>query len=372
LGLFAPSRLPRTATLFRGRIEVTSVTQVGRVLLAAMQNDSDPGTAPDFPGAELLPPWVTDLLGQLSSSLAWQFVVVVVLTAIGVVVSKYVVRLLGRPIAKRFRRQSIAQTVLGAARLTVVFFFFLIGGSLVGLEFGNIVLSVTVFSAVLGIVLAPIVGSLINGIFVLADRPYEIGDMVEIETGSGNTTRGFVDDITLRYTKVFSLDNTFLVIPNGSARDRTVTNLSAEDERTRLSLSVLVTYESDLNRARDLIERAAADCEDVIEGGPDIRIGAARYPAGPTSYIDEFGDDGVLLTLRYWVARPYKLLTMRSRVQTRAWDLLLDEPDVEMAYPHRHLVFDSADTSEHAEGMLDGGPVEDGSGRPSGEGSPPE
>lgn len=305
-------------------------------------------TAPPPPGAEFLPEWVVGPLTQLGGSLAWRFFVVLLVSSLGFVVSKYIVRLLGRPIAKRFHRQSVTQTVLRASRLAVIFFFFLIGASLVGLEIGDIVLSVTVFSAVLGIVLAPIIGSLINGLFVLADRPYEIGDMIEIN----DETRGFVDDITLRYTKVFTLDNTFIVLPNGSARDQQVTNLSAEDERTRLTLSVMVTYESDIDRARDLIERAAADCEDILEGGPDIRIGAARYPAGPACYIDEFADDGVRLTLRYWVARPYKLLTMRSRVQTRAWDMLLEDPSIELAYPHRHLVFD--DEADESAGGLRG------------------
>ena len=77
----------------------------------------------------------------------------------------------------------------------------------------------------------------------------------------------------------------------------------------------------------------------VIEGGPDIRVGAARYPAAPTCYIDSFADHGVQLTLRYWVTEPYKLLAARSKVQTNVW-AALDDADVEIAYPHSHLHFD--------------------------------
>jgi len=189
---------------------------------------------------------------------------------------------------------------------------------------------------VVGVVLAPIVGSIINGVFVIADQPYEIGDMIEL---ADSGTRGFVEDVTLRYTKMFTLDNTFLVIPNGNIRDRDVINYSAEDERTRLAIDVVVTYESDLDHARTVIERAARSVDGVISGGPGIRIGAARYPAGPTCYIDQFGDHGVHLRLRYWAEQPYKLLTVRSLVQTRVWDALA-ETDVEIAYPHQHLVFD--------------------------------
>jgi hypothetical protein len=122
-------------------------------------------------------------------------------------------------------------------------------------------------------------------------------------------------------------------------RDRDVINYSAEDPRTRLRLDVLVTYEGDLAEARTLIERAARKVEVVVSGGPDIRIGSARYPAAPTCYINEFADHGVLLTLRYWAREPYKLLTVRSAVQENVWEAL-DDADVEMAYPHSHLVFD--------------------------------
>jgi small-conductance mechanosensitive channel len=178
-----------------------------------------------------------------------------------------------------------------------------------GLDLGNIALSVTVFSAVVGVILAPIVGSLVSGVFLLADQPYEIGDMIEF---TERETRGFVEDITLRYTKVLTLDNTFVVIPNGVMRDRDVINYSAEDARTRLTLDVLVTYESDITAARRLVEKAARRVDVVINGGPAIRVGAARYPAGPTCYIDSYADSGVNLRLRYWIEEPYQLLTTRA------------------------------------------------------------
>ncbi|MFB6093252.1 MAG: mechanosensitive ion channel family protein [Haloquadratum sp.] len=267
----------------------------------------------------------------------WQILAAVLVVVAGVLLSRYVVRLLGRPVARRFRRQSVAQTVLRLIRLLVVFVALAAAASVLGLRIGDIVLSVTVFSAVLGIVLAPIVGSVISGLFILADQPYEIGDMIELDDGR----KGFVDEITIRYTKLFTLDNTFLVIPNSGIRDRLVTNYSAEDERVRLDLDVVVTYESDTERAKTLMQRAAAEVDEVIEGGPDIRIGSARYPARPTTLRSDFGDDGVVLTLRYWARSPYKIPSVESRVRDRIWDAFHDsEADIEFAYPHRHLVFD--------------------------------
>ncbi|WP_224335408.1 mechanosensitive ion channel family protein [Haloprofundus halobius] len=292
--------------------------------------------------ASLVPEWIQQIPG-------WRFALALLILLGGVYISKLVVRLLGRPVAKRFARQSVAQMVLSGVRIVVVLLSVFVALGAYNVTFPDIFVFGTVFTAVVGIVLAPIIGSVINGLFILADQPYEIGDMIELDTGE----RGFVEEITIRYTKMFTLDNTFLVLPNSSVRERDVINYSAEDERTRLTLSILVTYESDIATARKLIERAAQNCDEVIEGGPAIRIGSARYPAKPTCYIDEFADNGVLLTLRYWAKQPYKMLTVRSKVQTQV-NTLFDESDaaLEFAYPHQHLVFD--ETSGTASVSVDG------------------
>ncbi len=284
-------------------------------------------SAPDIVGT-YLPPWVPGELVQVALAL---LVLVVTYYLSGVIK-----RVLGRRVARRFNRPSVTRTVLRGIQMLVLVIGGLVALRVLGLRVGNIVLSVTVFSAVAGFILAPIIGSVINGLFILSEQPYEIGDMIYL---SDRDVYGFVENITLRYTKMFTLDNTFLILPNGSMRERDVYNFSAEDSRTRLKLDVLVTYESDIPEARQLIEESARTVDNVISGGPDIRVGSARYPAGPRCYIDSFADHGVNLRLRYWVTEPYKLLTARSHVQTAIWERL-PEADVEIAYPHSHLFFD--------------------------------
>ncbi|MDG5777738.1 mechanosensitive ion channel family protein [Haloarculaceae archaeon H-GB2-1] len=271
-----------------------------------------------------VPPWIVDTVQAI------------IVLGLGYLVSRVIVGIAGRRIARRLRRPSLTRTALRGIRVGVFIVVGLTVMRIYGLQLSDISLSVAVFSAVVGVVLAPIVGSVISGLFLLADQPYEIGDMIEL---ADTNQRGFVEDITLRYTKVFTLDNTFVVIPNGTMRERDVVNYSAEDTRTRQSLQLLVTYEGDLDEAREIMQGSAKTVDEVIEGGPDIRIGSARYPAGPTCYIENYADHGVLLNLRFWVKEPYKLLRVRSKVQERIWERLADA-DVEIAYPHSHLVFD--------------------------------
>lgn len=256
--------------------------------------------------------------------------------------SRLISQLLGRRIARRFQRPSVSRTILRIIRGSVIALGILfIITTIYRIPISNIALSLTVISAMVGVVLAPLVGSVISGLFVLADQPYEVGDMIEIvDTGQ----QGYVEDITISYTKLFTIDNTLLVIPNGSMRERDVINYSGEDNRTRLHLDLGVTYESDIDEARRLIEDAAREVDIIIEDGPDIRIGSARYPAQPTCYIDQFDGSSVQLRLRYWVRETtsHSLLSIRSMIQENVWERF-EDANVELAYPHSHVVFD--DTS---------------------------
>ena len=287
-------------------------------------------------GPGLSPPeWLPDVVPVS----LYRLVVAVAVVVFAYYLSRLVRQALGRRIARRFKRPSVTQTILRGLQGAIVLGAVLTALSFFGIGFGNIALSVGVFSAVVGIVLAPIIGNIISGVFVLSEQPYEIGDMVEF-TDTG--TKGFIEEITLVYTKIFTLDNSFIVLPNGTMRERDVVNYSAEDTRIRMTLDVGVTYESDVGLAREQMEAAARSVEGVIRGGPDIRIGSARYPASPTCYIRDFGDSEVALRLRYWAEEPYKQTAVRSKVMTEVWSRF-DEHGIEIPYPHSHMVFD--DTS---------------------------
>jgi small-conductance mechanosensitive channel len=323
--------------LFQGpSLDWRMATAAGVVPLATNATAADPYWG-------VLPPWVP----------AWSINVVesAFVMLLAWATSRLAIRMFGRRLAQRFERPSLTRTAIRGIRT-----MFFLGGLIVvlniwGLALGDIALSVTVFSAVVGVILAPIVGSIISGVFLLADQPYEIGDMIQLDE---NGTRGYVEDITLRYTKIFTLDNTFLVIPNGTIRERDVYNFSAEDPRTRLSLDVLVTYESDVPLAQRRIQQAARDVEGVIEGGPSIRVGASRYQAAPECLVDNFADHGVLLRLRFWIRTPYHIPRIRSAVQENVWDAMAAD-NVEFAYPHTHLYFDetSGDLTVRGRGGTD-------------------
>lgn len=274
------------------------------------------------------------------------------LLALGVIllawlVGRAVIRFAGRPIARRYKRPSVTRAILQVIRAGILVVGIAVAAAVVGFSPGEILLSVTVLTAVLAVLLAPIARRFIGGMFVLADQPYEIGDMIEI---ADTDTRGFVEDVTLRYTKLFTMENTFIVVPNSEILERDIINYSAEDKRTRQELRIVLTYEGDLDSARERIEAATASVDGVISDGPAIRVGSTRYPAEPVTHIDNLGDHGVELRLRYWINEPYYLNQVRSRVHAVIL-AALEEIPATIAYPHSHHVFD--ETSGELEVSLD-------------------
>lgn len=132
-------------------------------------------------------------------------------------------------------------------------------------------------------------GSLSNfagGILILLLKPFVVGDYI-IEDNHGD--EGTVKEIQLFYTKLLTVDNRTVVIPNGMLTNNSLTNVTHMDER-KLELKVSISYESDLLKAKavlaDLIRKDSRIIQDK-----EHRI-----------FVDELGDDGVILGMRCWVS----------------------------------------------------------------------
>ena len=132
-------------------------------------------------------------------------------------------------------------------------------------------------------------GSLSNfagGILILLLKPFVVGDYI-IEDNHGDEVT--VKEIQLFYTKLLTVDNRTVVIPNGMLTNNSLTNVTHMDER-KLELKVSISYESDLLKAKavlaDLIQKESRIMQDK-----EHRI-----------FVDELGDDGVILGMRCWVS----------------------------------------------------------------------
>ena len=131
-------------------------------------------------------------------------------------------------------------------------------------------------------------GSLSNfagGVLILILKPFVVGDYI-IEDNHKN--EGTEKEIQLFYTKLTTIDNKTIIIPNGMLTNNSLTNVTEKNER-RLDLKIDISYESDLRKAKQVIQRLV-DAEERIMKDQDILI-----------FVDELGASSVVLGLRAWV-----------------------------------------------------------------------
>jgi small conductance mechanosensitive channel len=131
-------------------------------------------------------------------------------------------------------------------------------------------------------------GSLSNftgGVLILILKPFKVGDYIK-EDNKNN--EGFVQEITLFYTKLRTRDNKLVILPNGTLANTSMTNVSALPE-LRVSVSVGISYESDIKKAKDIIRRLIKEDDRVI------------LDMGITIFVEGLDESQVTIVARYFV-----------------------------------------------------------------------
>ena len=149
----------------------------------------------------------------------------------------------------------------------------------------------------IGLGLQKLASNYIAGFTILMDRSIRLGDMVTVDG-----RYGAVSKVTSRYVVVRSLDGVEAIVPNETLVTTTVLNHSYSTRNVRMTLSVQISYDSDVDRALALMEEAAARHDRVL-----------KAPDPPTAFLASFGDNGIVLELGLWSADPEKgQLTLKS------------------------------------------------------------
>ena len=170
--------------------------------------------------------------------------------------------------------------------LKVVLYFILLFS--IATKFGVDAASVAAFIASGGVAIGlALQGSLSNfagGVLILLLKPFEVGDYIIEDT---NKNEGTVKEIQIFYTKLSTIDNKTIVIPNGILTNNSLTNATAKDER-RLDLKVDIAYEASIKEAKAVIETILKNDEAVLQD-EDINV-----------FVDALGESSVVLGARAW------------------------------------------------------------------------
>jgi small-conductance mechanosensitive channel len=182
----------------------------------------------------------------------------------------------------------------------------------------------------IGLGLQKLAANYVSGFVILAERSLRIGDVVRVDGFEGRIT-----DIHTRYTVIRALNGRESIVPNEQLITSRVENASLSDSRMLLTSTVSVSYQSDLDALRPLLQSVAGGVERVLAD-----------PA-PGVLLSSFGADGLELTVAYWIADPENgVNNVRSDVNL-ALLRCLRESQVEIPYPQRvvHVQQDGAGKS---------------------------
>jgi len=178
-------------------------------------------------------------------------------------------------------------------------------------------------SLAIGMAAKDTLAHVISGFTLMVDRPFRIGDRIQLAGGQ----LGDVADIGLRSTKIRTLDNMLLVIPNSDLCNTMVVNQAFPDFRVRGRINVGVGYGSDVEQVKRVLIETAREAEEVLQ-----------EPA-PESYFVSFGDHALNMTLFFWVAEYAKLFSVTDKVNS----LIIRrfrENGIEIPFPIRTLIME--------------------------------
>lgn len=181
------------------------------------------------------------------------------------------------------------------------------------------------FGLAIGFGLQKTFGNLIAGIILLLDKSIKPGDVIAVTDMAGNETFGQIRKIGIRAVSVTTRDQREYLIPNENLMINQVENWSYSSKQVRMPVNVGVSYNADMNLARELMLEAARKSDRVL-----------KSPA-PTVWMAEYGDSSVNFIIHCWINDPEEGVgNVRSEVLTNLW-FLFKEHDIEIPFPQRDI-----------------------------------
>ena len=213
----------------------------------------------------------------------------------------------------RIRMDHTVSVFLGSCISAALFGLLIFAAAdLVGISSASILALLGSAGIAISLALQDSLSNFAGGVMILMLKPFSVGDYIISQSGEGT-----VSNIGIIYTKLTTVDNRQVVIPNGILSGAPLTNVTAQDRR-RLIISVGIGYSSDLRKAKEILERLFTEKPEILkEDGVEV-------------YVDSLGESSIVLTARGW--------TRTEDYWRTKWDLMeavkyaFDEAGIEIPY----------------------------------------
>jgi len=251
------------------------------------------------------------------------FLVKVVLFLVILIAGRFLSRLVSRAVAKSLDKANVNMSFL-LKRMTVTFaknavlaLAVVFGLAQLGISLGPLLAGFGVIGFILGFAMQDSLSNLAAGMMILINRPYDVGDLVEISGVFGK-----VEQMSMVSTSVLTLDNQKLVVPNSKIWGDVIKNVTDQRVR-RVDMTFGISYTDDIPHAEEVLKAILADHEDVLND-PE-----------PVVRLHTLNDSSVDFVVRPWV-KTDEYWNVYWDV-TRAVKMRFDAEGISIPFPQRDV-----------------------------------
>ncbi len=207
------------------------------------------------------------------------------------IVGIILIKLLLRIINASFQKSKVSPTIqkFSLSILRVVCYILLITTLLqvFGVPMTSIIAAFSVVGLAVSLAIQNSLANVAGGVTLLFSKPFVVGDYIQYDN-----LEGTVLQISILTTKIATLDNKFVFIPNSKLTEDSVTNFTYSDNR-RIDLEIGIGYQDDFKHALKVIE-------DIVADDPLIITSHEKTDFLPFIRMFELGESSVVLTVRVW------------------------------------------------------------------------
>lgn len=242
---------------------------------------------------------------------------VILILGIGIPLLKLIKRIATKLVSGRLSPQSEQLIVRTVYYLSILILLMSVLNEF-GFKLSALLGAAGVFGLAIGFAAQTSVSNIISGIFLISEKPFQIGDVVEI-----NGTIGTVVSIDLLSVKLKTPDNRFVRVPNETTIKNDVINITRFPKR-RVNINVSVAYKEDLNRVLGLLKQVAAE-EPLSLSDP-----------APVLMVETFADSGIDILFGVW-GNTADYFDLKTALMIRIKETF-DKEHIEIPFPHISLM----------------------------------
>lgn len=238
---------------------------------------------------------------------------------VGTKLVKWVVNIIRKSMERANAEAGVVTFVCSLSRYALYFVLLLMMLSHFGVTASSVIAVLGSAGLTLGLALQGSLSNFAGGVLILLLKPFVVGDYI-IE--NGDKQEGTVTEITIFYTKLLTMDNKAIMIPNGELSNTSIVNATAMNKR-RLDLRFGVAYDSDIAKVKEILNKVVLQDEAVLKE-EDASV-----------FVSDLLDSSISMGARCWV-KTEDYWTAKWRM-TENVKLAFDKEGVEIPFPQMEV-----------------------------------